>query len=434
MVEESPTVVPVALLSGQGKPANEVWTFSEWNALCRHLHNLNEGTRFVMGFRKDGSKQYVRSKRIDVSRMITWAWDSIRERAKSKVAYVPYSQNGNRMSRWGALDFDAHDGNGVRAREFAFGAFRVLLNIQGLFIILEGTGSGGWHVWAITKDFRAVDDWVRLLKGVAQDIGARVEPGICELFPPDGPPMEFGKGVRAPGCWNPSTDALSEIFWHNTEPLVQELTRVAPVRSQHFLERKKEVSFAVPSADEHALYPLWCSDWRHRFSICAPSTRNDRLKKLVGHIFHQVGQSMGSRIAGAQFGEKTVHTQASLEEHLEEFECCWEGLHLKWLRELSEEEHRVFDELGTDNERDAFRIVRSFERKASLDGVEDFPIARDNLGQRLGISGKGAGWIRDRLAKLGAIERTKAYVPNRAPARYRWALGRVAQVDTGGPF
>lgn len=97
LVSASPA--PVTLLSGQVKPANEVWTFAEWKALGLHLHNLNGETRFVMGFRKDGEKQYVKSKRVEVSKIIPWAWDSISGRAKSKVAFVPYSQNDERKSR-----------------------------------------------------------------------------------------------------------------------------------------------------------------------------------------------------------------------------------------------------------------------------------------------------------------------------------------------
>src|SRR5437762_2878641 len=51
-----------ALLSLQGKAAGDLWTCEDWTKLCGHLHNDNGPTRFVMGFRKDGVKQYVRSK------------------------------------------------------------------------------------------------------------------------------------------------------------------------------------------------------------------------------------------------------------------------------------------------------------------------------------------------------------------------------------
>jgi len=45
---------------------------------------------------------------------------------------------------------------------------------------------------------------------------------------------------------------------------------------------------------------------------------------------------------------------------------------------------------------------------------------RDNLAERLGITGKGAAWIRDQLATLGAIEKTADYVANKRAARFKW--------------
>ena len=47
---------------------------------------------------------------------------------------------------------------------------------------------------------------------------------------------------------------------------------------------------------------------------------------------------------------------------------------------------------------------------------------RDNLAARLGITGKGAAWIRDKLAKLGVMRRTANYKPNKSAARFKWLL------------
>src|SRR5207249_1690821 len=105
-----------ALLSLQGKAASDIWTCEDWTKLCRHLHNDNGPTRFVMGFRKDGVKHYVRSKNLLASKAIAWGWSSIRGQPKSRLAFVPYSTNSSRLSRWGAMDFDAHDGGHDRAR------------------------------------------------------------------------------------------------------------------------------------------------------------------------------------------------------------------------------------------------------------------------------------------------------------------------------
>jgi hypothetical protein len=426
-----PAEVPVTLLSAQGKPANEVWSCDGWKSLCLHLHNLNGETQFVIGSRIGGEKQYVKSKKFEVSKIISWSWDSIIGRAKTKAAFVPYSQNKVRKSRWGGLDFDAHCGEAERARRFAFEAFRLLLNVEGLFIVLETTGSGGWHVWAVSKDFHEVSNWVWLLKWVAGRIGATIESGICEIFPPEkAAEMEFGKGIRAPGCWNPGTDTLSEIHWHNTEPLLRELLKDVPERERHFPEIKKVVSFSVSSSEDKDLYPPWFSDWRHTFRIERPSSRNDSLIRLTANMFHQVGYRMAGWIARAHYAEKQVSTRATLERHLKDFRSAWTGLHKEWLALLSDREREVLQSLSTEHERDAFRIVRSFARKAALDEAEDFPIVRDNLGDRLGISGRGAGGVRDKLEKLGIIKCTKGYVPNKAAARYRWELGAIGHPAT----
>ena len=62
-------------LSTQGRTADVEWTRAEWTALCKRLQNGNGDRRFVMGFRKHGLKQYVRSKRVPVDKAISWAWD-----------------------------------------------------------------------------------------------------------------------------------------------------------------------------------------------------------------------------------------------------------------------------------------------------------------------------------------------------------------------
>jgi hypothetical protein len=128
----------LAQLNWHPKTANAVWTRAEWTNLCKHLHNSNPSTHFIMGFRDaDGCKKYVRSKRLPVDRAISWSWQSIAGSPKSKLTFVPYSTNDRQQSRWGGMDFDAHQGEAGRARELAFAAFRVLLNAPDLAVILE---------------------------------------------------------------------------------------------------------------------------------------------------------------------------------------------------------------------------------------------------------------------------------------------------------
>ena len=412
---------PLAFLSWQPQRADAVWTRSEWTALCEHLHNGNGTTHFVMGFRdKDGCKKYVRSKKLRVDRAISWSWQSISSEPKSRLAFVPYSTNDQQQSRWGGLDFDAHGGESDRARELALAAFRVLLNAPGLAVILETSGSGGWHVWAISPDFHQTGEWIRLLKSVAGKIGVPIVSGVCEIFPPDSLPSRFGKGIRAPGCWNPGTDKHNEIVFENCrtslESVLSGKSKIAALNcnglEHHFPDTKKETSFSVSLYRETELL--------QKLGISVSGTRNGKLGNLVGEVFHQVGRDMARRLALAQFRTKTAATEADETEHLASFEKHWLGLADKWTATLSAAEREIFTRLETENERDAFRIVRSYGRKAEQDGAADFPIVRDSLAARLGVTGKGAGWIRDKLAKLGAIVKTADYIPNKFAARYCW--------------
>ena len=93
---------------------------------------------------------------------------------------------------------------------------------------------------------------------------------------------------------------------------------------------------------------------------------------------------------------------------------------------------RAIDEVevvqgGTPTGRDAFRIVNSYARYARESEAKDFPIARDNLGERLGITGRGAGKIREKLAAFGIIRLVQNYRPNRAAARYVWTANECAR-------
>ena len=117
-----------------------------------------------------------------------------------------------------------------------------------------------------------------------------------------------------------------------------------------------------------------------------------------------------------------MHFLPSTNEWWSSFEKLWSGLAEKWAVTLSGEERDIFGGLETENERDAFRILRSYARKAEQDGALDFPAVRDNLAERLGITGKGAAGIRDKLVRLDAIEKTADYVANKSAARFKWFI------------
>jgi hypothetical protein len=411
----------------QGRSALEIWPLRDLQKLWHHLHNGNGPFDFVMGFRDrtTGAKHYARSKKLPVERAISWALATVQGRKKPEksLAFVPYSTNAEQMSRWGGFDFDAHDGDNERPRRFAFDAFRHLLNCE-FAVILESSGSGGWHVWAIARDLKPVAGWIRLLKGVARDIGASVESGVCEIFPPDTLSRGFGKGLRAPGAWNPCTNTLSEIYWQNADHLITGLPPCVSGKSRRIGEVVPSLSDASSIEKTISLSPLPLSvlgvKLGDRFQITQASTRHGRLAELVGSTFNQLSRIVAEQIARAQFAGKTVATNASEADHMTEFGDLWERLERRWYESLSEGERERFSQLSTDAERGAFRIILSYERNAAQNGHADFPIARDNLGERVGISGNGAGQLRMKFVRLGIIAQTTQYRANVAAARYRW--------------
>jgi hypothetical protein len=420
-----------ALCSIQGKPALEIWPLQDLGRLWQHLHNGNGRFDYVMGFRDKGTgeKQYKRSRKVPVERALSWALATVQggKTPEKSLAFVPYSTNAGQMSRWGGFDFDAHGGELERARRFAFDAFRHLLNCESA-TILETSGSGGWHVWGISPEFKPVAHWIRLLKGIARDIGAPIESGICEIFPPDTISRGYGKGMRAPGAWNPSTNTFSEIFWQNADGLIAGLPPLVSGKFRRIGEVGVSYSETSPIEKEISLFLLPLSalgeliGGADSYRISRTATRREKLKALVGASFHQVSRIVAEHLARAQFAEKNVTTNADEAEHMKNFAELWEWKEKPWLDSLGQAEREKFLALSTDAERGAFRIIRSYARKAAQDGNADFPIVRDNLGRRIGITGKGAGLLRGKFTRLCIIKPTVPYKPNVAAARFRWLL------------
>ena len=433
------SVVPssYALCSFQGRPALEIWNLPEMGRLWQHLHNGNGPFDFVMGFleKATGQKRYVRSKTKPVERAVSWALATVqgRKTPDKSLAFVPYSTNAEQMSRWGGFDFDAHGGEFERARCFAFDAWRLLLNCESA-TILESSGSGGWHVWAVAPDCKPVAHWTRLLKGIAKDIGAPIETGICEIFPPDTLSRGYGKGMRAPGSWNPATNTFSEIHWQNADGLIATLPPFVRGKSRRIGEVASCYSGTSPIEKEISLFPSLSALGRliggaENFRISQAATRHEKLSSLVGTAFRQVSRTVAEHLARMQFMEKTVTTNATSVGHLIEFSELWEGLKKLWLASLRDDERQQYTMLATDAERGAFRIIHSYARKAAHDGAADFPIARDNLGERVGITGEGAGLLRRKFVTRGILALTAPYVPNVRPARYRWLLNDHTETE-----
>ena len=162
-----------------------IWTKAQFFALCRHMLNDNDPSYFLIPYRKDegGAAYFAKAKTARADRRTNWAWDTITGHAKIPASIGFYPRTPDGKSRWAAMDFDAHDGEAACARDWALDAFRVLFLHPELFLVLCTSGGGGWHLFVLSREFYAVEDWNRLLKQAAEFIGATVGAGLCEIFP-----------------------------------------------------------------------------------------------------------------------------------------------------------------------------------------------------------------------------------------------------------
>jgi hypothetical protein len=404
-----------------------VFTPRQFFALCVHMMNENPPNFFLIPYRdKGGEPKYAKACRADATKRIAWAWDTITGKAKSPGSIGFYATNTDRKSRWAAIDFDAHDGNATRARDFALKAFAILYQHPQLFVCLA-TSAGdaehsGFHLFLFSREFIPCDEWTRLLKQVCAQIGAEIRPGICEIFPNEfRGPRSIGKAIRAPATWNPKTGDCGLILH---ESLTQSFLPSLPYGRERDaialsvlceLPREKGASSqnSVVFRGEHG-------EWQKQFAITAPSTRHERLTELVGTGLFQTGREVVQQNAELQYREATPTPKASEREHLEEFDKAWLGWEHKWFAGLSAAERQKYEALTTQRERDAFRIIRNWSQIA--EGGE-FKIRCQSLSDRIGMSLGGVCKLRRRFCEGGILQQTKLHVPNKFCGRFKWIAG-----------
>jgi hypothetical protein len=400
-----PTLLTDCVLVGHAKRADYVFTSRQFFALAAHMMNGNPANFFLMPYRdKDGSPKFAKAFGADAEKRTAWAWDTITGKAKLPASIGFYPTNQQQQSRWAAMDFDNHDGDQMRARQLALEAFKILYQQPDLFVALT-TSAGdpvdtGWHLFIFSADFFPCEEWTRLLRQVAHQIGVPVQAGLCEIFPDDC--RGIGRGIRAPGTWNPKTGECGLILHETVSRLV---------------------SASLPAKTPKEVYASLCLGVRPKdrtpsseFAVTAPSTRHQQLLKLVGATFLQIGRSRARKSAELQHAEARPSPAASLAEHLREFDEAWAGMERQWLRKLSPAEREKFDALTTSTNRDAFRIVQNWSQTDS----PDFRVHCSTLGDRIGVGLSGAAKIRQRFCTLGILRQTARYVPHRLSARYQW--------------
>ena len=402
-----PTLLTDCVIVGHAKKADVIFTPRQWFALCVHMLNENPQNFFLMPYLKDGKAKFAKAYNAKANERVSWAWDTITGKAKSSASIGFYPTNKSRRTRWGAMDFDIHDDDPMRAREFAHKAFALLIREPQLYVALT-TSAGdpqhsGWHLFIFTEQFYPCEEWTRLLKQVANQIGAPIQSGICEIFPDDC--RGIGHAIRAPGTWNPKSDECGLI-------LKETVTKLLPAELPASSPKEVMCSLDARSTPREGKDQLTYRE----FSITAPQSRRDKLTKLIGHLFFQVGREIAWKQAEFQYNEANPAPVASLDEHLVDFEKAWAGMERQWRRKLSPVEREKFDALTTENERDAFRILRNW----SQTDKPDFFAHCQTLGDRLGITLQGAANIRVRFCSLGILKQTAPYVRHKLAARYAW--------------
>jgi hypothetical protein len=292
----------------------------------------------------------------------------------------------------------------MRARDFTHKAFALLIRESQLYVALT-TSAGdpvhsGWHLFIFSAEFFPCEDWTRLLRQVADQIGAPIQPGVCEIFPDEC--KGIGHGIRAPGTWNPKSGDCGLI-------LRETVTKLLPAALP-----KSDICFLGTRSGTREEFQILPS--REFFKITAPGTRHAKLLEMVRVLFLQCGREVARKQTELQHTEANPAPVASLDEHLVEFDRAWEGMQRRWLCKLSLVERSQFDGLTTDNEREAFKIMRNWSQTDS----PDFKAHCRTLGERIGITLQSAADIRRRFCVRGILRKTADYVPKKLSARYQW--------------
>jgi hypothetical protein len=206
-----------------GKRADAIWTRGDFLAICEHMHNNNQHTHFLSGWRDIKGVHYSKSSKASVQSRASWAWDTIIGKGKTNTSVGFYPSNPDRLSRWGAIDFDAHDGNRERANRISRKAFMLVRADPDLYTILCHSDRG-YHLFALACQFKPLKFWILLLREICSRIDVGISPSVCEIFPNDrAESQKTGKGIRAPGTLNPITGQPSLIENENITPLLTSL-------------------------------------------------------------------------------------------------------------------------------------------------------------------------------------------------------------------
>jgi hypothetical protein len=435
-----PTFANQYLIVGEAKRADVIWSEGDFLALCEHMLNENPLSHFLNVWKDpNGQPRFTKASiRRRADKYANWAWATIIEKAKARTGIGFYPSNPEKKSRWAAIDFDAHNGEHEQARKHSLEAFSLLQEHPQLYLILCASGNG-YHLFVFSRELHPIGKWIVFLKQVCERVEVPIADGICEIFPNERAESQpTGKGIRAPGTWNPKNKTFSLIEAETIRPLLETLPRtwssgIGKVRfalppNSTALSLHKSTNTYFLSTYSGSTEPLVERVLAHH-PISRKGTRNVVLMELIGDLIHMFGRKGAELIVQEHYRRNQQNIRSSLDEHLCEFANAWDGMGKKIVDSLSPDERRKFDGLGSEHQHDGFLIVRAFAGVAARKGEKDFAIARASLADRLSITPPGATDVIQKLCELEVIGPTQPYVRHKKPARFRWLLPLVAHTS-----
>jgi hypothetical protein len=285
----------------------------------------------------------------------------------------------------------------------------------------------GYHLFIFTRELYPVGQWIVLLKQVCEWIGAPIADGICETFSNErAESQHVGKGIRAPGTFNPKTGQCSLIEVETLGPLLDSLPRtwadgIGKVkrrcpRNDHELSLQKSTYNYSLSTE-----PL-VEDVIRKHPILRKGTRNGVLMNLIGDLEHKFGLQKAREIVERRHRTYQDNIGTPLDQHIKEFESAWAGAVAKIRDRFTPAERAIYDQLGSDHQREGFRIIWAFAGAAVHNGKQEFPIGRDSLADRLSITPPGAASVIQKLCEAKAVKQTQRPVRHRSAGRFCWLL------------
>ena len=435
-----PTFANQCLIIGEAKRVDVIWSEGDFLALCEHMLNENPLSHFLNVWRDpSGQARFTKASiRRRADKYANWAWATIIEKAKARTSIGFYPSNPEKKSRWAAIDFDAHNGEHEQARKHSLEAFSLLQEHPQLYLILCASGNG-YHLFIFSRELHPVGKWIVLLKQVCERVEVPIADGICEIFPNERAESQpTGKGIRAPGTWNPKNNTFSLVEAETVRPLLETLPRTwssgvgkakrALPRDSTALSLHKSTNTYFLSTYSGSTEPLVERVLAHH-PISRKGTRNVVLMELIGDLIHMFGLEAAELIVQEHYRRNQQNIRSSPDEHLHEFAEAWDGMRKKIVDSLSPDERQKFDALGSEHQREGFLIVRAFAGVAAHKRETDFAIARASLADRLSITPPGAADVIQKLCELEVVALTQAYIRHKKPARFRWLLPLAAHTS-----